>query len=315
MIYRKDLNRKIYLPIIKMYEDFDVKIPNDLKDVFKAVRKIIGNPTDSFKISIDMKKLNFCDLILNIDVVFNPLRTGEKAYYEKDIIYYSNISIGELLSYKDTIDIPIRIDDIHINIDKLISVISHEIRHVYDLYTCLEDSDMKSFTGSRNYGILKNSEENKDFKYFLYLVYLSLEHELIARNTMIWEMFMNCNCSKEELFNLYKNSNINESLNMLSTFRYDNLIRIPDILSKVNNFIFYFKGNDCNNMEDVKLFFDNWKKYFNEKSEIYQKEAYIVLDDLWNLINENMWRIKKKKTRNIRDILLDIHNKYIFPKN
>jgi len=125
---------------------------------------------------------------------------------------------------------------------------------------------------------------------------------------------MNCHCSKEKLIELYNNSEIYKSLIRLSNFKYDDLLNIPDIMDKVNIFTSYFKGNDCNNMNDVKIFFQNWQIYFKNKSIEYEKEAYNVLDDLWNVINEKIWLKKNKKIRNIKSILLDIHNKYILPR-
>jgi hypothetical protein len=310
MLIDKNKNKQLSLPYIKTFEDFNVKITDDLKEVFNGVRKIIGEPKDSFNVKIDLKQFNFCDTILEIEVVFNPLRNGDKSYQDKDIIYYSYINIYDLLMCKQLIKIPVRIDDIHINIDKLVSTISHEIRHIYDVYTINDESDMKSFVDSYNYGIVKRGESNNEFLNFLFLVYLSLEHELIARNTMIWEMFKNCHCSKEELINLYQKSSIYNSFISLDQFNYNEVIKVPDILKKVNNFIFYFKGEDCNDINDVEKFFKNWQSYFIEKSTKYKKEALIVLDELWNL-NESTLTINPPKVKNVKTLLLEIYKKYI----
>lgn len=310
MLIDKNKNKQLSLPYIKTFEDFNVKITDDLKEVFNRVRKIIGEPKDSFNVKIDLKQFNFCDTILEIEVVFNPLRNGDKSYQDKDIIYYSYINIYDLLMYKQLIKIPVRIDDIHINIDKLVSTISHEIRHIYDAYTINDESDMKSFVDSYNYGIVKRGESDNEFLNFLFLVYLSLEHELIARNTMIWEMFKNCHSSKEELINLYQKSSIYNSFISLDQFNYNKVIKVPDILKKVNNFIFYFKGEDCNDINDVEKFFKNWQSYFIEKSTKYKKEALIVLDELWNL-NESTLTINPPKVKNVKTLLLEIYKKYI----
>lgn len=309
MLIDKNKNKHLRLPYIKTFEDFNIKIPDDLKEIFNEVRKIIGEPKDPFNIKIDLNKFNFCDIILDIEVVFNPLRTGDKSYQDKDIIYYSYVNIYDLLMCEELIKIPIRIDDIHINIDKLISTISHEIRHIYDVYTINDESDMKSFVDSYNYAIVKKGESNNEFLNFLFLVYLSLEHELIARNTMIWEMFKNCNCSKEELINLYYKSSIYNSFMLLDGFNYNEVIKVPDILNKVNNFIFYFKGDDCHDMSGVGNFFKKWQLYFKEKSTKYKKEALSVLDDIWNL-NESVLS-DPIKVKNVKTLLLEIHNKYI----
>jgi hypothetical protein len=56
------LNRKLWLSYLKTYEDFNKKIPDDLKDLFREVRKLIGEPKTSFQTKIDLAKLNFCDI-------------------------------------------------------------------------------------------------------------------------------------------------------------------------------------------------------------------------------------------------------------
>jgi hypothetical protein len=304
MLYKNNLNKKLWLSYIKTYEDFNKKIPDDMKTLFNEIRKCIGNPNKSFKIDIDLDKLNFCNIILKLDVNFTEIKNN-LSYVENDIIYYSNININDLLEGKDIINLPIIIKDVNLNKDKLISVISHEIRHIYDVFMVNSESDMKSFVHSLYYGFLSKNEQDEKFKYFLYLVYLSLEHELIARNTMLWEMFINCNCSKDELLNLYKKCSIYKSYIELSSFNYSELKNIPNILTKINEFIKYFGGVPCT---DANVFFENWKIYFNNKSLEYQKESLEIIDNVYNIINENN---TNKNIINVKDMLLDIYNKFI----
>ncbi|MCK9446653.1 hypothetical protein M0Q50_07305 [bacterium] len=304
------INKNNWLSYLKTYEDFNKNIPDVLKKLFKDIKDIIGTQTDSFEKSINLNDLNFCDIIINIKVNFNKLNNN-KPYHKKDIIYYSNININDLIENKDIIDIPINISDVNINMNKLISVISHEIRHIYDVYTINDESDMESFIRTLYYNKLSKSENNNDFKYFLHLVYLSLEHELIARNTMIYEMFIECNCSKEELIKLFEDSYIYESFIKLNDFNYTNLINIPNIIEKVNDFINYFGGNICQNNDDVILFFTNWKEYFKNKSDEYIIESYKIIDNVFNMIKEN----KIVKKQNVKELLLYIHNKYIIKKD
>jgi hypothetical protein len=306
----KSVDKKIWYKYIRTYESFKKEIPDELKEIFKDVRNIIGIPTDSFNIDIDLNKLNFCDLIIELEVDFEKLDSGI-SYEDKDIIYYSNININDLVLGKKRTKVPIIIKDLFLNVDKLCSVISHEIRHIYDVYTINEESDMKSFIKSIYYAELYESEDNHDFLNFLNLIYLSLEHELIARNTMIWEMFSYCKCSKDELYKLYHQSYMYKSFNILKSFNYNLLIKDINIIQKVNNFINYFGGTLCNNENDVIIFFDNWKKYFNEKSEEYLTEGYKILEDILsvNEFNNNKVNIKK-----IKDMLLHIHNHFILIK-
>jgi len=306
-MYKADKNKfQLYL---KTFEDFNKKIPDDLKTLFKKVKDIIGEQNSSFKKQLNLKDLGFSENILDIDVKFTPLKNGV-PYHKKDIIYYSNINIYDIIIYKDIIKIPIFIQDININTDKLISVLSHEIRHLYDAIVLFEESDLMDFGKSLSYQRARMTETHNDFLDFLFLVYLSLEHELIARNTMIWSMFHETHCSKEILYNLYEDSFMCESLNKLSNFDYTKLLNIKDILDKVNNFINYFGGNICNDSDDVLLFFQYWKSYFDVKSSEYKKEAYNLLDDIYmENIKEN-----KKEMKNIKNMLLKIHNSFMIKK-
>ena len=302
------INKNIWLKYLQTYEDFNKEIPSELKVIFNKIRNIIGIKTSSFKQTIDLNDVNFIDIIIHINVNFQKINST-LPYSKKDITYYSNININDLLEEKHDINIPIEIKDVTLNIDKLISVISHEIRHIYDVHVVNEDSDMESFTKSLYYSFLKKSETNKDSKDFLFLVYLSLEHELIARNTMIYENFINCKCSREELDKLFKDSSIYESFEKLSNFDYTELLKIDDIIEKTNIFINYFGGEKlCKNDEDVLNFYKKWKNYFKTKSDEYILEANKILDDVYFVIKENKI---EKPIKNIKELLLDIYNKYI----
>lgn len=305
-----NFNRKLWHKYIKTYESFNKEIPNDLKYIFNEIRKIIGNPTDSFKKEINLNKLNFCNLIIDLNIEFNKV-ISEVRYEDKDIVYYSNININDLILGKDRIEIPVIIKDIYLDIDKLVSVISHEIRHIYDVYTINEESDMNSFINSLYYTELHKNEDNNYFLDFLNLIYLSLEHELIARNTMTLEMFKNCKCSKNELYNLYHESYMYKSFKILKSFSYDKLITTPNIIEKINNFINYFGGTLCNDNKDTLTFFKNWKKYFSDKSDEYIEEGYKILEDILSI---NEIENYKQNIKNVKELLLYIHQNLILEK-
>ena len=306
-----ELNKNLWLKFIKTYESFNKEIPNELKKLFNEVRQIIGNPTESFKKYIDLKTLGFCDLVMELDIKFEQLNSGI-SYDDKDIVYYSNININDIVLGKITTKLPIIIKDIQLNVDKLCSVISHEIRHIYDIYTINDESDMNSFKKSLYYSLLKEQENDKDFSNFLDMIYLSLDHELIARNTMMWEMFSYCKCSKDELYSLYHQSYMYKSFDILKSFDYTNIINVPNIIQKVNIFINYFGGNLCTDNNDILIFFKNWKKYFITKSDEYITEGYKILDDILTI---NEFKNNKSNLINVKDLLLYIHNNFILKNN
>jgi len=304
----RQLNKKLWYKYIKTYESFNKNIPSELKDIFKKIENIIGNPTESFYIEIDLKELKFCDLIVELDVNFEKLSSGI-PYQDKDIIYYSNVNMFDLISGEKKTKIPIIIKDVELIVHKLNALISHEIRHIYDIYTINDESDMYSFINSLNYTKLKDKKYDIYFSNFLDMVYLSLEHELIARNTMIWSMFNYCKCSKQELYNLYHKSYMYKSFDILKSFNYDKLIDTENIIEKVNDFINYFGGTLCNNDNDVLLFFKNWQKYFIDKSNEYEKEGYKVIDEILNI---NEFKNNKIRFKNIKELLFYIHANYLF---
>lgn len=302
----KEKNKDIRLKFLQVYEDFNKQIPDELIEIFNKVRKLIGVRNESFNFKLNLSDINFIDLILNIEVDYQEI-LDNKNYQDKDIIYYSNINIGDLVDNKENIKLPIIIRDVRLNNDKLYSVISHELRHIYDFFVINDESDFTSFVNSLNYSILKK-EIKSNFKYFLEIVYLSLEHELIARNTMIYENFINCKCSKTKLIEEYKKTYTFKSLKIMKNFQYE-IYLDKKYLKDINSFINKFGGEKCKNLKDIELFFKGWKNYFKDKSEEYLDEAYNVLDKIYNVIKES--NINNDKIRNVKDILLEIQNKYI----
>ena len=305
MIYNYNQNWGNY---IKIYEEFVKGIPDELKNIFNKVRKDVGGQTSSFKKILDLEKYGLVkDVKIFLDVSY------EKSNYSN---YYSNINIFELLNpieYK-TINIPIHIRDVSIDNDKLISIISHEIRHIYDFYLANDDSDIESFLKSLYLNKLKNDNVfHREFNNFLNLVYLSFEHELIARNTMIYENFINCNCSKEELFSLFEKTYIYESLIRLKEFKHEDVLKISknELIQYTNLFLEFFKENK---IDDIEKYYQNWEIYFKSKSDEYLKEAYNVLNDIYNKkiyehFHPNEYPSYKENI-NMKNIILKIHENF-----
>lgn len=63
-----NIDKYKWYKFIKTYESFNKEIPNKLKKLFNDIRNIIGTPIKSFKKDIDLNLLNFCDLIICLDV-------------------------------------------------------------------------------------------------------------------------------------------------------------------------------------------------------------------------------------------------------
>ena len=304
MLINKHKNDELKLKYLQVYEDFDKKLPVELIEVFKKVRNKVGERRDSFQLELNLNEFGFVDLVVNLKVKFKNIKP-DKNYSEQDIVYYSNINLHDLIKSKK-VDIPVLIRDTKLNNDKLFSIISHEFRHIYDYFIINDQSDMESFINSIYYSILKKRNKNKDFEKFLNCIYLSLEHELIARNTMLYENFAYCKCNRDVLLKEFKNTYTYKSLILLKNFDYSELLdlKYKDI---INDFIGYFKDEDfVENLDDIKIFFEKWKKYFSKKSDEYLLEMYDMLDMVYKVVKESF---ENKKIRKVKDILRDIDEK------
>jgi hypothetical protein len=303
------LDKSKWSKFIKIYEEFIRGIPDNFKDIIAKVRKDIGSPQTSFEKILDLEEYGMVrgvKIRIDVDFKFSELSN-----------YYSNINIFELLNPQESeklVNIPINIRDSNINIDKLISVIAHEIRHIYDVYLVNDESDMESFIKSLYLYKLRKKVFSEEFGDFLDLVYLSLEHELIARNTMIYENFINCNGSKEEIISIFKTSFIYKSLMMLKNFNHKDILKgdRKELLENTMIFLEYFKDF---NFDDIENYYKKWENYFKKKSDEYIKEAYYVLETISKKEIKEAFHPTKypsyKEYKSAKALLNDIHKKYL----
>ena len=192
--------------IIKLFEDFNYKSnPEIIKKICNLIRKdIINNGDRSFS-----KNYNIDDINLDLVIDFSLNRKQP---------YYSNVNIYDIINGVEPVLLRIIVVDETIDVDYLMSVISHEIRHIWDVYTVSSDYEIADF--KKSIAITKFKKTGKMSK-FINLVYLSLEHELIARHNMIYEMFRWKNIvDKGKLVDLFEKSYINQALQQLKNFSY-----------------------------------------------------------------------------------------------
>lgn len=232
---------------------------------------------------------DFC-VVLKADILSNGINMDFKKFYdiiglEFNVIinygthesYKSGINIMEIISDPSNIvDIPIYVMD-DPDIDYLTSIIIHEIRHIYDILTINSENDMKSFIDNRILSNLRAMDVN--YNHFIKLIIMSLEHELVARNNMIYPYLKLGGVSKSESFDIIKKSFIYESLMLLKNFDpqiFIDSFRYEDILRYTNIFIKDFAGefNICTNIEDLQEFYSKWSIKFNEISDDWVSEMY-----------------------------------------
>ena len=154
-------------------------------------------------------------------------------------------------------------------------IISHEIRHIYDVLTIVSDVEMDDFLKSKVVTKYKQNGVNLDF---INLVYLSLEHELIARHNMLYEMFRWQGVTdKNELYKLFEKSYTFNALNQLKNFDYNFLIEQKDIIKFTEEFSKSIGDKFDGNIEE---YYNRWKLFFKRKSEEFLGYIDSMLDEV-----------------------------------
>lgn len=167
------------------------------------------------------------------------------------------------------------------NIDKpyLLSVIMHELKHIFDLYY---ENNTKRFDLIDVYHDFKEKYNDEYIDYFLEVLYLSLECEMDARNSMIYNRLKWLNTfDKSQILSEFKNTYTYKALDILKNFDVSFVLKSKDILEFTNEFIEKFlKENRFITITELKQFYTNYKTIFIEISKKYLKEAEEIIDDL-----------------------------------
>ena len=251
------------LRYLQIFENFQEKsTPNIIKKISNLIRKDVTiNGDNSFD-----KKYSIDDFNLHIILEYN-----NGAHQP----YYSNINIYNIISGIEPIIIKVIIIDINIDINYLMSIISHEIRHIYDIYTIVDDSEMNEFIKSSIISKYKNQND------FISYVYLALEHELIARHNMLYELYRWIQITdKNELYNIFKKSYTYTALSQLNNFdsikfvNNENILKLKTFTENFSNDI----GDDFN--DDLFLYYKNWEIFFKNKSKEFLSYVDEMLDDI-----------------------------------
>jgi hypothetical protein len=253
---------------IKLFEDFNQKsLPSLIKKISYIIRKdIINNGNNSYN-----KEYNIDGIHINLIVDY------KKSYKQP---YYSNVNIYDVISGKEPIDIKVIVNDLKIDVDYLMSIISHEIRHIYDVYTVVDDTEMLDFV--KSIAVFKNKNRNE----FVNLVYLSLAHELIARNNMLYELYRYINITdKDKLYEIFKKSYVFKALEDLKNFNANLFIsKNVDLYEFTLNFSKDI-GDDFDG--DLKKYYSKWEEFFHKKSDEFLGYVDNMLDDIINDIKNN----------------------------
>lgn len=257
-------------------------IYGDLKDLSYELTKELSNVKLPYS-----KLLNFGGIEVDIKIV-------------KSNKYYSNIDWVKFLKgdYEFIVEV---IEDYDINY--VVSTIIHEIRHMIDFTDENLNAGLSSFDMDMN---LRKYNINT-FSEFYILVYISLEHELVARNNQIYPYIKFKKLSKGDSIEILKNSFIWRALDKLNSFDYEKFVVKFDtnfLIKTTNNFIkdcLYDNETFIDNKDELILFYKVWDEYFRETSKkwhdlllrevdvIYERKVNKEFIDYKEVINK-IWK-------------------------
>lgn len=271
MELNKKIDEELRLKFLKLYEDFSKKsTPEELKYIASQIRPdLIKNGNSSFS-----KNYEFGNYRFNLNIDYTK---GSKQPYFSDI-YFTEL----FRDPEEHVNIPVKIIDEEIDINYLLSIITHEIRHLYDILHIINEYEVIEFYKGLQLEPFKKTPYNKFTNY----VYLCLEHELIARHNMLYSMFRWLNVTdKKELYKLYLKTYSYESLTQLENFNHINFIaqfNEKSLIFYTNEFIKNVakETNFCNNKEDLIHFYKKWSDFFKEKSTEYLNYVDDMLNDI-----------------------------------
>jgi len=144
---------------------------------------------------------------------------------------------------------------------------------------------------------------------FIYLLYLSLDTEMNARISQVYEYLYDFRIIDENiLLDKLKEHKNWEYLELLANFNYDlfvdeNIknIELSGLLKITNDLIDNFSNkevnkrtkllnfipNEVNNLDDIKLFYKNFSIYFKKKSELHLEKFKYLIKEVIEDLNGN----------------------------
>lgn len=282
--------------------------PNKLKSNIKAFNRI---KDDVYTIHGDLKELSnsLYEELINITLPYHKLIVF--GGIEFDVIinktnkYHSSIDWNKFLNndFEIIIEVPNNYD-----INYLISIIIHEFRHIIDFTDENLNNGLSSFDmelNLRKYNIPK-------FNDFFILIYISLEHELVARNNQIYPYIKFNNLKKDESLQILKTSFIWKALNELEKFNVDIFIsrfEITELINITNEFIkdvLYDNDTKIESYNELKNFYNLFDEYFNDVSKKWKE---LLLKEVDYTYERKTFNINQNCIDGYKNVLKEIWNK------
>lgn len=190
----------------------------------------------------------------------------------KDVpVYNSNISIREIYQKQyNGFEIDFIINDNNINRDKFLSLLAHEISHVWQ---CLSGEDKYIESFKKMYAIEDFKKLVIGYKLnFLNYIYMNFEHELDARINQIYDYYQFKNFDTyENMLDDFKNDGVYKDMIWLRNFDFKNHLSKYNkyyLLELTNQFNILYGINEIK-VEQLQRYYDNWKIIFKNNSDKY----------------------------------------------
>lgn len=273
-----------------------ISILNALKDISNELRLYLSN------IQIPHK---FTKNYLGVDIEIS-------ISYGVNSEYYANVN---LFGYKENkYSIPIFIP-MNYDLDYLISSIIHEIRHIIDFNDYSIDAELSSFKMALN---LDRFNDIRNYKEFHNAFYLSMEHELVARNNQIYPFVKFKKVDKNRSLSLLKSTFIWKSMDILNNFDVDkfmNKFKVDDLMDITNNFIeniFFQSDNKIENERELKHFYIICDKYFKAVGKEWKLNMLAEFNKIYDSNQSNLNKLPNSKyTSFINELYTKIFTKIL----
>jgi len=259
------------------------EIPNLLKNLTTTISNdLIGNET-SFNKNYDIENDNF-------NVSFNVSILNSKR---SDIYATSDFGIYTSGKLKES-NINIQMDVSNYNEVDLKRVITHELLHIYEIFNRINNKSQKDLQWrlSKNIMDIRHKYHSDFIKDFIYLIYLSLDHEINARVSEVYSILIEFRTTNKPILErelkkttAWKYSdnlkNFDESIYKIDYDEFLNFTRELNTLMKIKikdlNFNIY---NIPQSIKDCKKIIKGWKIIFHKKGNYFQSKLSKIIDEV-----------------------------------
>jgi hypothetical protein len=203
---------------------------------------------------------------------------------DNDNIYSGGVSPTDMSNTRfDGFVIYIDIRDNVIDYTELLSVITHELKHVYDHYDDINSCTLFDMTGANK--LEKKYKNNQLFSDVIYLCYLATKHEMDARNSMIYgKLKWLKTFGKSQMLDEFKKMYIYKQLIRLKNFDCAELLSVKkdDLYLFTQDLLLAFYKQNITQDFDIENFYKHLQQKFVRLADEYLIKADEVIDDLIN---------------------------------